>query len=238
MAEKKVFWLKLKGDFFNSLRIKKLRRLAGGDTYTIIYLKMQLVAMKHDGYLQYTGLEDSFADELALELDENPDDVKVTLAYMLNCGLAEASSDNLYFLPYSVENSTSESASAERVRKCRDKQKALHCNADETNCNAVETNCNTDIEIDIEKDIDIEQEREKDVPTLAEIRKYCEERKNNVDAVRFYDYYSMRKWQINGSSIDWKAAVRSWESNKYAPPKPKNEYSCKNSILNRLKEGG
>ena len=36
---KKYYWLKLKDDFFNSREIKKLRRIAGGDTYTIIYLK-------------------------------------------------------------------------------------------------------------------------------------------------------------------------------------------------------
>ena len=40
---KKYYWLKLKKDFFNSKEMKKLRRIAGGDTYTVIYLKMQLV---------------------------------------------------------------------------------------------------------------------------------------------------------------------------------------------------
>ena len=41
MANKKFFWLKLKEDFFRDKRIKKLRKIAGGDTYTIIYLKLQ-----------------------------------------------------------------------------------------------------------------------------------------------------------------------------------------------------
>ena len=56
MAENRYYWLKLQEDFFDSKRIKKLRRIAGGDTYTIIYLKMQLMAMKRDGILEYTGL--------------------------------------------------------------------------------------------------------------------------------------------------------------------------------------
>ena len=47
---KRYFWFKLFDDFFQSKRIKKLRNLAGGDTYTIIYLKMQLKALKTDGY--------------------------------------------------------------------------------------------------------------------------------------------------------------------------------------------
>lgn len=47
MAEnKRYYWLKLMDDFFDSKRIKKLRKMAGGDTYTIIYLKMQLLSLK------------------------------------------------------------------------------------------------------------------------------------------------------------------------------------------------
>ena len=67
---KRYYWLKLKDDFFTSKEIKKLRRVAGGDTYTIIYQKMLLLAMKSDGILTWTGLEDTFGEELALELDE------------------------------------------------------------------------------------------------------------------------------------------------------------------------
>ena len=70
MANKRYYWLKLYDDFFSSLRIKKLRKLAGGDTYLAIYLKMQLLAMKSDGILKWSGLEDDFTSELALELDK------------------------------------------------------------------------------------------------------------------------------------------------------------------------
>lgn len=121
---KRYYWLKLKDDFFNSKRIKKLRKIAGGDTYTIIYLKMQLLAMKTDGVLIFTGLEDNFADELALDLDESPDDVKVTLAFLLSCGLAETSDNVSFFFPFSVENVGSEKAGAERMRRLREKKKA------------------------------------------------------------------------------------------------------------------
>ena len=85
-SEKKYFWLKLKEDFFTSKRIKKLRKMAGGDTYTIIYLKMQLLSLKTDGVLRYTGLEDNFATELALDLDEKAEDVGVVLLYLASCG--------------------------------------------------------------------------------------------------------------------------------------------------------
>lgn len=124
---KRYYWLKLKDDFFSSKRIKKLRKMAGGDTYTIIYLKMQLLAMKTDGVLTFTGLEENFADEIALDLDESPDDVKVTLAFLISCGLAETSDNVSFFFPYVLENTGSEKAGAERMRKCREKQKMSQC---------------------------------------------------------------------------------------------------------------
>ena len=146
---KRYYWLKLYDDFFDSLRIKKLRKIAGGDTYTIIYLKMQLAAMKKDGILTFTGLEQDLAEELALDLDENVDDVRVTIQYLLGCGLAEASEDfSSLFLPYSVANTDSEGSSAKRVRKYRARQKALHCN------NSVTESQSQIQEKEIEKDIE------------------------------------------------------------------------------------
>ena len=156
MAEgKRYYWLKLKEDFFSSKRVKKLRNMAGGDTYLIIYLKLQLKAMKTDGVITFDHLEDNIADELALDLDENPDDIRATLIYLTSCGLAETSDDMSLFFPYSVENVGSENSSAQRVREYRERQKALHCNA---NVTGVKRICNG--EIDIEKDIEIEQDSE------------------------------------------------------------------------------
>ena len=50
-------------------------------------------------------------------------------------------------------------------------------------------------------------------PTVDEIKAYCTERKNAVDAERFFDFYSANGWkQGKGKPIvDWKAAVRTWE---------------------------
>ena len=49
-------------------------------------------------------------------------------------------------------------------------------------------------------------------PTIDEIRAYCEERKNSVDAERFFDFYESKGWMIGQNRMrDWKAAVRTWE---------------------------
>ena len=76
MAEnKKYYWLKLMNDFFTQPRIKKLRKIAGGDTYTIIYLKLQLLSLKNNGVLIFEEIEDNVIEELALTIDEEVDDV-------------------------------------------------------------------------------------------------------------------------------------------------------------------
>lgn len=145
MSDKRYYWLKMRDDFFSSTRIKKLRKIAGGDTYTIIYLKMQLLSVKNGGVLKYEGYESSFAEELALDLDEEPENVAVTLQYLLTYGLAETSDNVEYLLPFAAENIGTESESAKRVRAFREKQKALLCNGDVTNCNT---------DKDINKEID------------------------------------------------------------------------------------
>lgn len=81
---KRYYWLKLPDGFFRQKAIKKLRKIAGGDTYTIIYLKMLLVAMKQDGRLYFEGVEATFYDELALDLDEEVENVRVTVS-LLGC---------------------------------------------------------------------------------------------------------------------------------------------------------
>ena len=155
MAEgKRYYWLKLKDDFFSSKRIKKLRKLAGGDTFLIIYLKMQLKALKTDGYLKWTGLEDDFAEELALDLDEEADNVRITLQYLASTGLIETSDNVNFLLPYTIENTGSETASTQRVREFRARQ-ALQCNTDETQVKRIG---NGDKEI--EKELEIEKEKE------------------------------------------------------------------------------
>lgn len=53
-------------------------------------------------------------------------------------------------------------------------------------------------------------------PTVEEIRAYCRERNNIVDAERFYDYYESNGWKVGKNTMkDWKAAVRTWERNGF-----------------------
>lgn len=49
-------------------------------------------------------------------------------------------------------------------------------------------------------------------PSIEEIQAYCMERKNNIDAQSFFDFYESKGWKIGAVKMkDWKASVRTWE---------------------------
>ena len=154
--KKRFYWLKLKENFFAQPKIKKLRRIAGGDTYTIIYLKMQLLSLGDEGKLCFEGIEDDFIEEIALTIDEDVENVRLTVMFLMKHGLIEEIEKDTFALIEAMQNIGSESAGAERVRRHREKQneqKALQCNAPVTKCNTeIEKDIEIDKELDIEKD--------------------------------------------------------------------------------------
>lgn len=57
-------------------------------------------------------------------------------------------------------------------------------------------------------------------PSIEDIKSYCNERKNTVDAEKFYNYYESNGWKVGKNPMkDWKAAIRTWEQNSYSKPK-------------------
>lgn len=49
-------------------------------------------------------------------------------------------------------------------------------------------------------------------PTVEEVREYCLQRGNHVDAEKFWNYYESIGWLVGTKKMkDWKAAVRTWE---------------------------
>lgn len=50
---------------------------------------------------------------------------------------------------------------------------------------------------------------------MEEVAAYCKERNNKVDPQRFWDFYEAKGWKIGKSPMkDWKACVRTWESDE------------------------
>ena len=123
-GQKRYYWLKLQNDFFSRKEIKRLRRIAGGDTLTIIYLKMLCRSLKDNGKLYYDGLDNDFVSELAMDIDEDTENVQITVNYLIKTGLLEQIDEVEYTLKDAKSNTGTETAVAARVRKHRERQKA------------------------------------------------------------------------------------------------------------------
>lgn len=148
---KRFYWLKMQEGFFRQKEIKKLRHHAGGDTYTIIYLKMLLRSLENGGKLYYEGFDSSFPDELALDIDESVENVRVTCQFLFDFGILVQHSDVEFELLTASEMVGSETDSAKRVREHR-ARKSLQCDAPALLCNGSVTECYTEIDIDRELD--------------------------------------------------------------------------------------
>ena len=94
-------------------------------------------------------------------------------------------------------------------------------NSIQMNTKATDTDTVTDTDTDTElpkgnkEEITKEENRKRFLPpSLEEVKKYCAERRNNVNAEQFIDFYTANGWKVGKNSMkDWKAAVRTWERN-------------------------
>ena len=61
-----------------------------------------------------------------------------------------------------------------------------------------------------------EKNTKREKPTVEEVRAYCLERGNGIDAQTFWDFYESKGWLVGKSPMkDWRACVRTWEKRKH-----------------------
>ncbi len=105
----------------------------------------------------------------------------------------------------------------------------------------------TDTDNDTDNDTENETENETDInnrgnsdelrkkratrfipPTVEEVRAYCMERGNNVNAETFVDFYTAKGWVVGKNKMrDWKAAVRTWEKSEEPRAQPRKTVQAK-----------
>lgn len=201
---KKYYWLKLKNTFFNQKEIKLLRRIAGGDTYTVIYLKMMLLSLEDEGTIYFDNVADNFIEELALDLDEDTENVDITLRYLQAKGLLEVKGTDEYFLNEVPTMIGKESDSAERVRRHRKKKKEL----DELHSNEQALHSNNDVtqSKSKSKELDLKQEKEftsakitsslqDDAPSRIGLKSIPDKRVQHY-AAKYFEHFNQNHPQI------------------------------------------
>lgn len=223
--EKKYYWLKLKRDFFKRHDIRIIEEMENGKDYILFYLKMLLESIDHEGELRFSETIPYNEKMLSVITNTNIDIVRSAMKVFVDLKMIEILDDSTIYMSEVLKLTGSETASAERVRKHRQKTRLLQSNIDETKCNTeieLEKEIEKDKEIDIimsDKPTKIKKSTRKPFtpPTLEEVQAYCLERKNNVDAKKFFDYFSASDWHDSkGNKVkSWKQKIITWENNGF-----------------------
>ena len=57
------------------------------------------------------------------------------------------------------------------------------------------------------------------IPTISEVEIYCLERKNNIEAESFINFYDSKGWMVGKNKMkDWRACIRTWEMREKKKP--------------------
>jgi predicted phage replisome organizer len=160
------FWLKLDNNFYKNLAIKKARRLAGGDTMVIIYQKLMLESLQNNGVLYFEGVLENIVEELSLQLDEDIENVAMTLDLFTKSGLIQLNDSNdieMLQVPALIDQETNWS---KYKRDTRNKEGIKKLDI----VQPLSNHCPTEIELELEKELDIELdiESESDIENDAD----------------------------------------------------------------------
>lgn len=258
---KRYYWLKLPEDFFQSETIRWLEEQPNGIYYSNFYLKLCLMSINDNGMLirrvgeMYIPYDIKRLSELT---NINSDTIMIAINLLKKLGLLEVLDNGAFYLNQVKNMVGSESESAKRVRKHRNKTKALQCNETETQkkqlCNkSVTQNETTDIR---DKIIDIRDKRidirviDKENATTTDIQKkevidiYMNNINYSINSIEYerliddIDEYGVEwvKEAITRAVIQGKrklgyieAILNNWKVNGYDEYKTKNKVNTANS---------
>ena len=155
MAEsKKFYWLKLKRDFFKRHDIRIIEEMPNGKDYVLFYLKLLLESIDHEGSLRFSDTIPYNEQMLSVITNTNVDIVRSAMNLFVELQLIEIFDDHTIFMGEVEKMIGSESESAVRMRRLRQKQQASLCDGDVQKSDIEK-------EEEIKKDIDIELENER-----------------------------------------------------------------------------
>jgi len=258
---KRYYWLKLPEDFFQSETIRWLEEQPNGIYYSNFYLKLCLMSINDNGMLirrvgeMYIPYDIKRLSELT---NINSDTIMIAINLLKKLGLLEVLDNGAFYLNQVKNMVGSESESAKRVRKHRNKTKALQCNETETQkkqlCNkSVTQNETTDIR---DKIIDIRDKRidirviDKENATTTDIQKkeVIDIYMNNINySINSIEYERLIN-DIDEYGVEWvkeaitravmqgkrklgyiEAILNNWKVNGYDEYKTKNKVNTSSS---------
>ena len=222
--DKKYYWLRLKKDYFKRHDIQIIESMPDGKEYVLFYLKLLCESIDHNGMLRFSD-DLPYSDEMLATITNTKKEIACdALKHFVDFGLVEVLEDGTFYLKQ-VENMIGcETKWAEKKRQYRESLKTEKGQTeDKSRTKKGHVRQEKEKEIDIDRKESKEKKRKRFVPpTLDEVKAYCKERNNNVDAQRFFDYYEQGGWKDSkGNPVkNWKQKLITWENKQ---PKAENK---------------
>ena len=221
---KKYYWLKLKKDFFKRHDIKIIEDMDNGKDYILFYLKLLCESVDHNGNLRFSDAIPYNEKMLVTITNTNIDIVRSAMKVFTELKMIEILDDKTIFMSEVQKMIGCETPWAEKKRLYREKQKTLSLNCPQEVQQDINIELDTEKEIDKEDSISDEQVITIDTPkrksfippTIEEVRAYCNERQNGIDAENFIAFYQSKGWRVGNQPMkDWKSAIITWEKREY-----------------------
>ena len=213
----KVKWIKITTDIFDDEKMLLIESMPDSDSLIVIWFKLLALAGKtNNGGLVMISEKVPYTKEmLAVIFRRKQTVVELALLTFENFGMIELIDNTILIANWEKHQNVKgldniREQNRLRQQRYRDNKKTLLLENKEE---------------DKELDIDIESNATSNVtkktptssrfiiPTVIEITNYCNERNNNVNPNKFYDFYEAKGWLVGKNKMkNWKAAVRTWES--------------------------
>ena len=224
---KKYYYLRLKDNFFDSDELKILESMKDGYLYSNILLKLYLRSLKNDGKLVVNDRIPYNAEMLASVTGHQIGTVKQALSIFKELGLIDVLENGAIYM-LDIQNFIGRGSSeADRKREYRQR-----IETDRTNVRQISDKTPPEIELDSSAKSTTTKRKRFEKPTLSEIKEYCIERNNNIDAEEFYSYYESIGWKVGKNPMkNWKFAIITWEKREN---KNKSKYTKKTNTEQTL----
>lgn len=225
MAEKdkRYYWLKLKRDFFKRHDIQIIESMPNGKDYILFYLKLLCESVDHEGNLRFSEQIPYNEQMLSTITNTNVDIVRSAIKIFSELHMMDVMDDGTFYMNEVCKMLGTETYWAEKKREQRGIGQCPTVSNESPTCPSKSKIKSIELNKEKEKDKEIEISDSKESqrssrftpPTIDEVRDYCNERMNNVDAESFVDFYSSKGWMVGKNKMkDWKAAVRTWEKGR------------------------
>lgn len=220
--ETKFYWLQLKEDFFEDDAIEWLEeQKPNGKEYAYFYLKLCLKSLKSNGILirKVGNILIPYNNQKLAELTKTDfDTVTIAMELLKKIDLVKILENGEIYITQ-LENLIGSISKGALIKQQQRALKKEIENKEQTDSRQKSTkDKDKDRYINI-KEIDnnklLSTKKVFVKPTLEEVKQYCLERKNNIDAETFIDFYESKGWYVGKNKMkDWKATIRTWERNR------------------------